>query len=471
MNKFYCIVFLLSAVVLCFFTACEKALEVDNPIDQVVAKYVYQTDYGAQSVITGIYAKLSSDKGLVTGDYSISVLSGLAGDELDLLPGDNQTYNLLYLGGLTSSNAPFWSGLYDYIYRVNAAMEGITSSNSLTSSVKSQLLGEAKFIRAFCYFYLVNFFSDVPIVTTTDYRANAGVSRKAVDEVYQQIIEDLLEAQTLLSENYVENDAKSISDERIRPNKSVATALLARIYLYKRNWKAAIIESSKIINNAAMFDTVPLNEVFLKNSKETIWQLQPVNPTVFNTEDARFFILENGPNQYLHPVYLSHDLINSFEENDKRKQIWVNYYTSDSILYYYPFKYRQYKLDAPSLEYLMVFRLAEQYLIRAEAFAQEDDFLRALKDLNKIRLRAGLSEISSSVRDELLELIFHERKVELFSEWGHRWLDLKRTKKIDSVMQLARAKRDGIWNTNWQNFPIPESDIRLNQKLTQNAGY
>ncbi|HEY4197438.1 MAG TPA: RagB/SusD family nutrient uptake outer membrane protein, partial [Mucilaginibacter sp.] len=118
------------------------------------------------------------------------------------------------------------------------------------------------------------------------------------------------------------------------------------------------------------------------------------------------------------------------------------------------------------------FRLAEQYLIRAEARSQEGNVSGAQSDLNVIRNRAGLANTTASTQTTLLTAILHERQVEMFTEWGHRWLDLKRTGTVDAVMSLVLpAKGGGGWNPNMALMPLPLGDLQADQNLTQNPGY
>jgi hypothetical protein len=115
--------------------------------------------------------------------------------------------------------------------------------------------------------------------------------------------------------------------------------------------------------------------------------------------------------------------------------------------------------------------LAELNLIRAEARAQQEKLSEALSDLNTIRVRAGLTSFTTLDKQLILVAIQHERQVELFTEWGHRWLDLKRTGKVDDVMSSVAVEKGSSWNTNWQWYPIPLFDIIQNPKLIQNDGY
>ena len=278
---------------------------------------------------------------------------------------------------------------------------------------------------------------------------------------------------------YVTADAKTPSSDRLRPNKWTATALLARVYLYKNDWPNAEAKATLLINNKALYDTVPLNSVFLKNSKEAIWQLQPVN-VGWNTEEARVFVLpSSGPSGSSpvdgYPVYLSDFFRNAFESGDKRKVNWINNVTINGstgmMTYYYPFKYKVASVNSPVTEYSMVFRLAEQYLIRAEARAQQSNISGAQNDLNVLRARAGLQGTSASSKSALIEAAFNERRFELFTEWGHRWLDLKRTGKVDEVMQYVAGLKGTSWNTNWKWYPISQYDRIQNPNLGQNTGY
>ncbi len=109
--------------------------------------------------------------------------------------------------------------------------------------------------------------------------------------------------------------------------------------------------------------------------------------------------------------------MNSFESGDQRIKIWIDTVRVDSNLYYYSYKYRSAKLDDPVIEYQIVFRLSEQFLIRAEARAQLDNLEAARSDLNIIRRKAGLTDVDTELKSELLTAILKERRAELFTEW------------------------------------------------------
>ena len=133
-------------------------------------------------------------------------------------------------------------------------------------------------------------------------------------------------------------------------------------------------------------------------------------------------------------------------------------------------------------EYSMVLRLAEQYLIRAEARVQNGDLQGAISDINIVRTRAraqATSQVPNPLpnlpttlnKQQILLAIWHERRIELFSEWGHRWVDLKRTNQLDAVMQLTSSVKGANWQSYQQLYPIPARELNYASQLTQNPGY
>lgn len=452
-------------LLIALFCDCKGFVEIDTPKDQVVDAKVYTDDETATSAVRGIYAAMMSNFGLASG-YSngVTFLAGRSADEFSNFSSDIN-YTQFSSNSLLSNNSILKSGLwqeaYKYIYYANLVLENIAVSDGVSAPVKQQLQGEAKFIRAFCHFYLTNLFGDVPIVLTTDYRINSIAFASTGEQIYSQMIKDLNEAKNLLSVAYP-------STERIRVNKWAATALLARVYLYHREWQNASVMASEVIAQDKLYKLPnDLNAVFLKNSDEAI--LQFVMPLALgqNTREGNIFILDAPPGANTQ-VVLNEALIKAFEPDDLRLENWVGIYTSGSLFWHFPFKYKIKTGVSPRNEYTMILRLAEQYLIRAEAQTMLKDFDRARADLNTIRRRAGLEAIAPNTQTDLLDALVQERRVELFSEWGHRWLDLKRMNKADDVLSPLKDK-------NWQStdilYPIPATEILNNPNLNQNKGY
>jgi len=244
--------------------------------------------------------------------------------------------------------------------------------------------------------------------------------------------------------------------------------LLARISLYQKDWHKAETASTEVIDDSRYELLNDLTTVFGKNSTEAILQFQPTGPG-FNTYDGYSFILDDNFNSNS-PAALAQSLVSSFEANDQRFRFWVGNYNG----YYFTYKYRIKGGGGGSSldEYTMVLRLAEQYLIRAEARAQLGDLNKAVTDINIIRKRAGLDALSGNLtKDSILSVIMHERQTELFAEWGHRWFDLKRTGRLDAVMESVAPSKNTVWRSFAKLFPIPSTEIVKNPVLTQNPGY
>ncbi len=454
-NRFIILGFLL------FLSSCDKEfVEVDLPNSLVSGELVFQNDETAIAAATGMYTKLLSNNSFIGQFNSIAYLGGFSSDELidysNTAP--NSEFYQNQLNANNSSVLGIWSSAYNIIYEANAVIEGVTASTTLSPDVKTQLEGEGKFVRAFCYFYLVNLFGDVPLITSTNYQTNSTLGRSDEEEVYNQIINDLTNARILLTEDYS-------GSSRVRPNKWAATALLSRIYLYNENYSMAELESTSLINSSQYTLQSDINNVFLRDSNEAILQLVKVYPNGFPTPDGViFYISSEGATKDINS-----DLLNSFEVGDLRKDNWITTRDINSIIYYRPNKYkvRFYFTDSNYPEDLVLLRLAEQYLIRAEARINQNDIVGAQEDINVIRNRAGLLNTTAASQPELLLAVEQERRHELFSEMGHRWLDLKRTNRAATV--LGPIKSD--WNSEDVLYPIPESEILKNINLTQNPGY
>lgn len=467
-------------------TGCKKLVEIDPPKNTITTEQIFSDNTQAEWAIAGIYSKMihGTNHSLIGttaetdfGAGLSTVLGSLSSDEMYHSEGPVRT-DLYYLNinHLTTQTGTLtigaWKTAYKLIYDANAAIEGLAASKSpvLLDSVKKELTGEALALRSFAYFYLVNFFGDVPLALTIDYTKTAGLSRSPVNKVYEQMIKDLTLAKSLLADDFSVG-----KNERVRVNKWFAEALLARIYLYTGQYQNAINSASDVINRSDLFFLEPeLENVFSSTSREAIFQLKPVNsdPAIKNgtPEGYLFMPFQAGDSG---PYRFTDNFLSSFHQDDKRKSKWMME-TADGFS---PYKYTigQYNGmaygDQP--QYYMVMRLAELHLIRAEAAlllsdANKDD---AIADLNALRGRAGLGNLPTTLTPEQVKnAIADERKFELFAEWGHRWLDLKRTGKAAEVLSQIPAKQP--WAGDYQLlYPIPESEIENNRSIIQNPRY
>ena len=444
-------------------TACEEFVEVDPPDTALVGETVFDDDINASAAMLGIYGRMVESAGtMFTSGGNLTILSGLSSDELlsySITLIDFEQNELLEGNGNVSG---IWNDFYEFIYSCNSVLEGIENSVSITDSLVLQFEGEAKFVRAWMYFYLVNLWDDVPLVLATNYETNILLPRVPRVQVYEQIENDLQDALNLLGEDYP-------SDQRIRPNKAVVSALWARVHLYREDWSnAEILATTLIEDDRYSLEETPGN-VFLDTSQEAIWQLQSINPDV-GSYDALRFVLTRSPISRSFGVSLRPEFVDAFEEDDLRETSWIGVLNSGEDTFYYPFKFKTRFLGdgESSNEYLTVFRLAEMYLIRAEARARQGNITGAQEDLNRVRARAGLQETTAADLPSLLLAIEKERKVELFAELGHRWLDLKRTGRATDVLSPIKPG----WQDTDVLWPVPRNEFLNNPNLgEQNAGY
>ncbi|TDN80596.1 SusD-like starch-binding protein associating with outer membrane [Salegentibacter sp. 24] len=454
-------------LVACLFYSCEEMVDLDPPANQLVRQEVFKSEATVESAMTGIYYQLFQLEYSNGGRSSITTMAGLSADNIQTISTGNVSrmqFQEHEIDPDNIENLSIWSSAYNMIYAVNSFLEGLQNADNLEQSFKNQMEGQARFVRAFTYFYLTNLYGDVPLILKTDYRENQLASRTSQIDIYDQILADLIMAEEQVPEEYWNTERTSI-------NKQVVRAFLSRVYLYSENWQEAEKFSSLVINDTGNYGLLEdLDEVFLANSAEAIWQISPIGAGGLSTQT------NEGNFQIIDPIFsffaaikLEEPFIAEFDSIDKRFQNWVGYNEALDAHYVHKYKVRL-SNQFPIEEYSMVLRLGEQYLIRAESRLEQGDLAGALQDVDEIRLRSGLqpfAEIKPEISEmELFEEILLQRRKELFSEWGHRWFDLKRTGQAGQVLG-----EDPSWNTTDLLYPIPESERKKNPNLTQNEGY
>lgn len=467
-------------------TGCAKFVELDPPVNSISDATAYTTNATATSVITAILYNMTVNTDFVHGVSGVGLLTGMGSDELKYYQASQANLEFAR-NSLLADNSyvlSIWVRCYKLIYAANAAIEGVTASPTISEPVKRQLTGEAKFLRAFCYFYLVNLYGDVPVPVTTDYKLNITLPRKPVQDVYQQIIQDLKDAQALLENEYL-SATNAVTADRVRPNKFAATALLARAYLYAGDWANAESSATEVINQTGTYKLEEnMNETFLVRSKEAIWQLGlAANGSGINTWDGNILIIRTSPVTGYPGLALSASQMDVLA-GDKRQASWTDLFAADGTTYPYPFKYKVYQAagNSPTTEHTMVLRLAEQYLIRAEARAMQGRISGTdggVADINAVRSRAEQTGVSATTLPEFMLALERERRLELFTEMGHRWFDIKRWKgfsntaitRADEIMPAIAAAKGGVWKPEYKLWPIPASELNVNVNLTPNPGY
>jgi len=439
--------------------SCEGFTDVDLPQTQLTQPSVFNDPSTAEAALASAYASLR-ENGVAAGNtFSAPSLLANYSDDLDYYGSDIELeqfnrHNVIASNSLLYS---LWNTSYNTLYQVNAIIEGMEASTSMSGERRDGILGEAYFLRAFVHSYLTGIFGDIPYVSGTDYRANSTITRTLQTQVWDNIKADLTRAEALLPAGYA-------SQERVRVNKAAARALMARTCLYTGAYQLAEQYATLVLEDAQYALVGDLDSVFLKDSPGIIWALHP-GLTGLNTQDAATYIITETPP--LRPA-LSQGLYNSFESGDQRREHWTKSITDGSQAWHYAFKYKVPYYSDSSQEYTVVLRIEEQYLIRAEARLAQSNLGGAKEDLNTIRHRAGLADTPAGTTSGLLEAILAERRHEFFTEQGHRWLDLKRTGTASEI--LAPIKPG--WQPTDILFPIPEKEMLLNPNLLpQNPGY
>lgn len=452
-------------LVLFSMTSCEKYLEIGPPLNNLVASTAFDTDSDIKATIAGIHSY-----NLITSslhDTYSHFYTGLAADEIQFYTPNTDQDQFLSNGIVLGStvNLYFWSESYKSVYQSNLMISTLENKKDGNVALKNEALGVAYFFRGLSYLNLSGWFGDVPLVLSSAIAESSTLPRTAKAEVFKQIISDLI-----ASKNYLKGIAKPTG----WVSEQAASALLARAYLYNGKWQEAASEAKNFVNGtwASKYKIEDIQKVFRRSSTETILGIS-TDGSSRTTIGYTYAGLRYLPSTTTYVPYpLTEDFMNAFEAGDLRKQNWTKQFTAAAPNNkWYPYKYKQRTTpgNATDTEDQVLIRLAEMYLIYAEANAQLNNTSEALSAINTIRKRAGLKDLALTLtKDEVLLAIEKERRLELFLEYGHRWADLVRTGRADAVLGKLKATS---WKSYSQLFPVPEKEILLNPKLTQNPGY
>ncbi|MBD1423129.1 RagB/SusD family nutrient uptake outer membrane protein [Sphingobacterium chuzhouense] len=359
-----------------------------------------------------------------------------------------------------NGGAPF-AAFYVTINRANFIIKRVPEvvDNQLTDAERDQIVGEAYFLRAFAYFDLARFYGGVQIVTEPTERIDThkGTKRSTLAETYNQVLADLDKAEELISGE----------TDRSRATKFAVYALKARFFLYTEQWEQAEEYASKTISNSNFSLVKPFTTFFTDRlSKESIFEV------VYTAVDASTYwrswlSTEDGGNQtYVPEPSLIADLLDP-AKGGARKNI-LKQSVQEPELY----AVQLYgKKDGTSS--LFALRIAEQYLIRAEARTKKSnpDIEGAVSDLLEVQSRAEVTPLFThnavTTVEDVLVAIEEERRLELAFE-GHRFTDLIRTNRAAEVLGSYNPllKEPYQWV-----FPIPASSVEKDPDLEQNKGY
>ena len=455
MKKIYIICFL----GVLFLASCENMIEVDDPTNQLGTPQVFEDTRTANAALTGLYASLR-DRSVITGGSYIGIgpLAASYADDLDCYYYDQNGVVDISRNLQQETNATIesiWKTTYQQIYYANAIIYGVQQSITLSDEDKNRLRGEAILLRSLLYYYLQQLFGDIPYTTSLDYEYNRSLDKTEALAVLDQLVTDLTDVVAFLEDDYR-------NSERIYPNRKVAELLLARIYLIQEEWILAEETASDILQSPLYEFQNDIQEVFHKSGTHILWQLKPKNNGDAISEATFYYFTDAAPNSYA----LTDDLVNTFTDDDLRKQFWMTQVSFNDEFWYRADKYKN-LAGTNTNEYSVVFRLAEVYFIMAEALAKQNRYDEALLYLNATRERAGLPAFTSLSDDDFIAELLAEKRREFFTEFGHRFFDLKRLGQLDELLATK---------PNWEDYksvwPLPQSEMLLNTNLNpQNSNY
>lgn len=444
-----------------------------EPRSQISTDAAFSNPNSAQGAVNGMYNILQG-----VYDWRVQVISDVAADVSQQIDTWDGLINIDEFS-LTPDNSEV-EDLYATLYRLidisNAIIANVDKVPGLEDAKKADFKGQAYGIRGIAYFELARFWGGVPGVYGTDgvvirtepsvgINESSYASRASLVATYDQARTDLETGLSLLP------DTRTGIDLRGRLVKATTRAMLARLHLYLKEYNLAAQYATDVINDANYTLLKPYSDIFnKKNTTESVFEVQ------YNLTDR------SGMRNWYYPATLGarggtalHEQFYadiSADPLDVRHQMTAERKTTSGATVYYPTKW-----PTPNdNNNTQVIRIAEMYLIRAEAriLGPTVDIPGAQNDIDAIRDRAGLGATTAATVPDLMDEIMDQRKKEFFAE-GHRWFDLIRTgRALSTLSNLARSEGSttySLGNADRQVFPFPSKDVQTNPNLKQNDAY
>lgn len=508
MNKLACILLLL------LMMGCNEEFLERGSLTQLAESNFWQTEKDISLGINGVYEVLQ-DRVLYGGNLNATAglpqYDGFADDSYN-------NYKFEGPGNFMIGNADpslaffnaFWTANYRGIARANAAIENIEKVSSISDEKKNAFLAQAKFLRALFYFNLAVYFEDVPLILKVQSLEEAYVPKNTFKEVSDQIVKDLEAAIAALPTAHP-------ADAYGYATKGAALSLLARVQLYNKNYQAVVDLTGQVLQ---LGYTLHANyrDLFTEAaelSKEVVFSVRFVQDQSNNGEtfSATF---EGIPRVNMQPMP---NLVNDYyctdglpitksplyvaaknnENRDPRLTASV-YFNNDIFLVHLnrvfrgntATKYGQKKyirnnlsasgigVSAPGGQDFYVIRYADVLLMRAEALAELGQLTEVYTLVNQVRARVKMPTVesvegASLSKEQLIEIVRHERRVELALE-GLRFFDVKRWGTVAQAYQRATADKIAGFVPLYRQrksevFPVPQSEIDANKNLVQNPSW
>jgi hypothetical protein len=433
-------------------TSCKKFLDV-QPQQQVDESQAITDAGSAGTAVNGMYNSLGADNYYGSNFPAISYLygsdvvwTGSQAAPQEISAHKTTAFNS-YIG-----NA--WGAIYKTILSANYILEEVpkVSDPLFTTATKNQYLGEAYAARALSYFDLARGWGGVQLILTPTHTASdhAGIKRSSLVDTYAQVLKDLDAAEGLLP----------VTTNRNRFTQKTVWALKARFYLYNKQWDLAEQYASKIISDNGNYNLLkPYSAFFANNAvatSESVFEIA-YSTSFKNGHSVWFLPPALGGRREWAPSSTLVSLLNDPTVGGGRSTL-IAQTAPPGNLWYGKLYYRNPIGTDPAY----IIRVAEVYLIRAEARAQQGNLTGTLQDLNAVRDRSGIAATTATTQSDILLAIEAERRVEFPFETD-RWFNLVRTGRVAAVL--------GITDQTKYLFPIPASELLADPDLTPNPGY
>ncbi|MCB2379236.1 RagB/SusD family nutrient uptake outer membrane protein [Hymenobacter sp. BT635] len=496
---------ILAAVLLT--TGCDSVLE-KQPLPSVTPVNFFQNRDDAEAAITAAYDALQQE-----GTYGLDLIA------IGEMPSDNATssnddvipLDKFIWRPTTKQVRTIYTASFIGINRADAVIKYVPGIE-MPAARKNEILGEARFLRALHFFNLVRLYGGVPLRLEPTETAEPGalnLGRASTEQVYQQIVDDLTQAAELAP-------AGSAND-RSRATRGSANALLARVQLTQRNWGAAAAAAEKVISsNLYVLAGTPKELYPANNNRESVFEVQfagaddggnifpdvalPAPPATFSFPKFNIptpELLGGAPNGADTATYLATD---PQQRRTDRRWAFVGVKpggrdhvsfinggknaSNDNDKGAFVYKWSGNPNGFNSADNTYVLRFADVLLMQAEALNEQNQSAAALVPLNRVRTRAGLTELTSTSPEAasqttLRNEIDRQRRLELAFE-GERWFDLLRYARHEAATPSVNHPKDafdeilaqlGRRDANYLLLPIPQQETNNNPNVTQNPGY
>ncbi|QHW00334.1 RagB/SusD family nutrient uptake outer membrane protein [Spirosoma endbachense] len=462
-------------------SGCDEKFVDLTPQDVIPVQQYYKTEADIRSALTGTYGNL---RGIYNSFWQYTELPSDNTQSFPESESGSGEYDKLTWRSTSAGVSTAWNDAYRTIAGANVILARIESV-TMDATLKNQYIGEAKFLRALMYFNLVRLFDGVPIILkeiTSEAEAYT-YTRNTAAEVYAQIEKDLLDAEKILPAKYTGTNVG-------RATSGAAKSLLGKVYVQEKKYAEAAAKLAEVVNSGIYRILPNLADVFgvgKDNNDEIVFGVQYVSSGFGEGNSyAYVFAPGNSGTQFVGVTaggtnIGTQDLYDAFEAGDLRRDAFLGVYKfgGNALIYYWSkkFVYKITQLNEGENDW-PVLRYADVVLLYAEALNQTGKTTEALAQINVIRKRAGLANLSGLSAADTQLSVEKERRLELCFE-GHRWHDLIRWGKDVATMQAFKAKYSTL-DVALKNmsvaperklFPIPFREISLNAAFTQNPGY